>query len=490
MRGIREQYRPFFRASFPLLLFMAGLQIFFRPFDLLAIQRLLLSLFLMGLGQGSFFTGLDLGLHPVAKQLGKRSLSLSPPILLVVAALVLGFFISLTDPNLLVLQTHVLAITSGRFSPYALLVAVAFGVGSFLVLGFFRLMKAKDLRWTLLLAYLAIGLLSALVSSQDLAIAFDASAASTGVVCAVFLLAFGDGMQLRYSHRRDSSQSFGMIGLASAGAILLVLLLSLFQKDAAPLLSPSLPRPFASDSLLAPFLALAWPRFLESLLVLFPLSLVFFITEARHPSLRMHAIKRISFGLVYTLLGFFLFLLGVSASLLPLAYEAGQVVGDKLPQLLWPFLGLLLGYVTLLSEPAVHVLSQGIEEKTAGHLPRRLIRRFIHGAVTLAVALGALLMQVQALELWVLLLPIYLCIFLLGWKNPPLFTGIAFDAGGVASGPIAVAFVLPFLQGLASSQGPGLKEPFGVLALIAALPILSLQFLGFLYRRRLERTAP
>jgi hypothetical protein len=231
----------------------------------------------------------------------------------------------------------------------------------------------------------------------------------------------------------------------STGAILGVLLLGIFSSP-GELVADTLPEAAAHSTFWGPFLHHLPIIAKEIALALFPILLIFLIGQKTTFKVSRKVLRGILMGSLYTFLGLVLFLTGVNAGFM----DAGRIVGSGLQAIgsngLTVFIAFLLGLVVILAEPAVYVLTSQIEDITAGHIKRKVVLTALSIGVAFAVALSVVRILIPGLELWHFLLPGYIIAIVLSIFVPGLFVGIAFDSGGVASGPMTATFILAFAQ--------------------------------------------
>ena len=325
----------------------------------------------------------------------------------------------------------------------------------------------------------------ALFSTPEfLAVAFDASGATTGALTVPFILALAAGISvLKKDIKASEEDSFGLVGLASAGAILAVLATGVLTNTSR--LSGSLPATEAvAGTVLSPFLQQLPVIAGEVSLALLPILIVFFLFQKISFKLSGRALRRIIFGLIFAFLGLLLFLTGVNAGFLDVGRVFGReivAIGNKGYVIL---MGFALGLLTVLAEPAVYVLMHQIEEVTSGYIKKSMVLIFLSIGVACAVALSMLRIMIPGIQLWHYLLPGYIIAMIMTCITPNLFVGIAFDAGGVASGPMTATFILAFANGVAAAMEGAdvLTDGFGMIAMVAMAPLIALQILGFIYK--------
>jgi len=455
------------------------------------LYAFLIGSVLVIIGLTVFLFGIDQGIEPIGHGVGDTITHMHSYAVIITVSLILGFFISYAEPDLHILAKQVDGVTSGQFDNILMVIAVSVGIGVMMTLGMLRILKDVRLKHVFAVAYGLI-LILALFSSPDfLAIAFDASGATTGAITVPFILALAAGFSAKKKDSKVSeADNFGLVGIASTGAILGVLITGLFLKTDK--LNGSLPEPdITTTSLLDAYgsklLSIAW----ESLLTLLPIIISYVIFQVFFLKQKKNKVIDISRGIVFTYVGLVIFLLGVNGGFM----EVGSLLGVRLasmdsyaPVLI---LALLLGLSTVLAEPAVHVLTHQVEDVTGGSVRRRLVLIFLSVAVGMSIFMSALRILIPGIKLWMYLLPGFGISVILAFFVPDLFVGMAFDAGGVASGPMTATFSLAFVQGIAA-QVPSadvVSDGFGMIAIVAMMPIIAIELLGALYQAKAKKTS-
>ena len=484
-----EKLKEVLQAVLPITLLVIILNYTLTPLPPLEFSRFLVGAILIIIGLSIFLFGVDIGITPIGNFLGRgiaRSNSLK---FVLIMGLLLGFFISIAEPDLIILAGQVEEVTGSAISSILLLVTVSIGVAALMTLGLFRIVYRYPLKKIFFFIYLAIFVLAIFSSSDLFAIAFDASGSTTGALTVPFMLALAIGVSsLNHDSSSAEVDSFGLVGISSSGAILAVLVLGLFKKNGEGLSGMLAVDATSSTSILAPFFQtlpqVAW----EVVIALAPILLIFITYQlfVAAKKLSIQQLNHILLGIIYLYIGLVLFLTGVNAGFMNIGRELGMIIGgmeSKIPLLL---IGFVLGLVVILAEPAVYVLTHQIEEVTNGSVKRSVVLAFLSVGVGLAVFLSVVRVLVPWIQLWHYLLPGYIIALILAFKVPNLFVGMAFDAGGVASGPMTATFILAFIQGVADivPHANVLLEGFGMIAMVAMMPILSLQLLGAIYQHR------
>lgn len=486
---IQSKFKEVIFSVLPITLLVVVLNFTLTPLEPNMMIRFLIGAALIIVGLTIFLTGVDIGITPIGNMMG-GSLAKSNKIwIVVIVGLLLGFFISVAEPDLHILAGQVDAVSSGQITKLSIVMVVSVGIAVMVSFGLSRIVFNIPLHIVLAVIYAIILVISIFVSPEFLAISFDASGATTGALTVPFILALAAGVsKLKKDSASSESDSFGLVGIASSGAIIGVAMMSVIS--GAERMTGSLPESAAAaDSLLGPFLrmvpTLAW----EVLLALAPVLVIFLVFNMVSLKVSKESMRKIFFGFVYAFLGLVIFLLGVNAGFM----EVGSVVGYKLASMdssFWViFIGFVLGMVTILAEPAVYILNQQIEDVTSGYVKRKAVMAFLAIGVALAVALSIVRIVIPGVQLWHYLLPGYIISIVMSFFVPQLFVGIAFDSGGVASGPMTATFILAYAQGVAEAvEGANvLVDGFGVIAMVAMTPLIALQILGLVFKMKSKK---
>ena len=437
---------------------------------------------LLVVGMGLFTLGVDMSMIPMGDGIGVQISKARRVVIPLVVCFVLGFVVTMAEPDL-----QVLAETVPHISSTVLLLTVGVGVGLFMAVCMLRIVTGANLRWLLIGCYALIFLLAAFSDPDFLGIAFDSGGVTTGPMTVPFILAMGLGVSNIRSDRRAEADSFGLVALCSVGPILAVLILGFFYQgsDAVADLSSA---SFGSSTAIGGAFLASIPLYLKEMAIsMLPIVAIFFLFQVTLLRLPGRSLAKILIGILYTYVGLVLFLTGVNVGFSPLGAELGAELAVH-GWLLVP-LAMVLGWFIISAEPAVGVLEKQIESVSAGAIPGKVIQRSLSVAIALAMGLSMLRVLTGISILW-FLVPGYGIALALSFFVPDIYTAIAFDSGGVASGPMTATFMLQFVMGASSALGGNiLRDAFGVVALVAMMPLLSIQAVGFLYERRAKRTA-
>lgn len=484
MSVLISKFKEVLYSVLPITVIVTILNFTLTPMPTHVFLRFLFGAALIIIGLTIFLGGVDVGITPIGNTMGSSIAKSNKLWIVVIAGLLLGFIISIAEPDLHILAGQVSAVTSGIIGKNIFVVIVSLGIATLLMIGLVRIVYNFPLYKLLTVIYGIILLIALFTSREFLAISFDASGATTGALTVPFILALATGVsKLKKDSKSSEKDSFGLVAIASTGAILSVMLMSVLLKTDK--ITGTLPlADEGSTAILAPFISKLPIISLEVLIALAPILIIFLIFQKISFRLSKSKVRKILFGMIFTFIGLVIFLVGVNAGFM----EVGTVVGYKLALLEEKgyviVIAFILGMVTILAEPAVYVLTHQIEEVTSGYVKRKIVMVTLAIGVALAVMLSIIRILVPEIQLWHYLLPGYLISIGLSLIVPKLFVGMAFDSGGVASGPMTATFVLAFAQGVAeATEGANvLVDGFGIIAMVAMTPIIALQILGVVYK--------
>ena len=436
-----------------------------------------ISAVMLIVGLGLFSLGADLAMTPMGAHVGAGLSKQRKLGLLLGVCFVLGLLITIAEPDLQVLASQVSSVMNGT----VLIYAVGFGVGAFLLVAVLRIVFRRQLSIILMLFYMllfAAALLVAANGNMDLLpLAFDSGGVTTGPITVPFLMALCVGISGVLGDHRSQENSFGMVALCSVGPILAVLLLGAFSDNN---LNYAVPDYAVDGDILASYLHTAAHTAREVAIALGMIVLFFGICQVLFLKLPKKRLIKIALGVVFTYVGLVMFLTGVNVGFMPVGYKLGTQLAAIHPALLVG-LGLLMGVLVVLAEPAIHVLNTQVEEVTGGSISKRSLMTGLCIGVGASIALSVIRI-VFDFSLVYYIIPGYFISLCLSLFVPPVYTAIAFDSGGVASGPMTSSFILPFITGICVMiQGTDavLRDAFGVVALVAMTPLITIQLLGF-----------
>jgi len=476
-------------AVVPITFLTVILHFTFTPLDTLILLRFLIGALSIILGLSIFLLGVDIGVTPIGQLMGSYLTKTNRAWIIAISGLILGFFISVAEPDLHILAAQVDLVTGGLISKASIVIVVSLGIGAIIGLGMLRIVYNFPFYKMLTILYGLIFGLCLFSSSEFISISFDASAASTGALVVPFILALAIGISsMKADSKAAEEDSFGLVALAGVGAVISVLIMGIIfdVEQISGSLEASVSQ---TSSIFGPFFA-AIPRIAaESFIALLPLLVLFLIFQKNAFHLSPKSARKIIIGLIYTFIGLVFFLTGVNAGFM----DVGTIVGHQLASLetkaIVVIVGFVLGLVTILAEPAVYVLTHQVENVTSGYVRRNVVLVALSLGVASAVALSVLKIVVPGIELWHYLLPGYAIAIAMSYFAPDLFVGIGFDSGTVASGPMTATFVLAFSHGVASAiEGADvIKDGFGIIAMVALTPVIALQTLGLIFKAKSKK---
>lgn len=429
-------------------------------------------------GMALFNLGADMAMTPMGEQVG-FGLSKSNKLgLLLLVCFIMGLCVTIAEPDLSVLASQVGAIINGTL----LIWVIGIGVGAFLVLGILRLVFRLNLAHLMTFFYLLLFALAALIlengNGSFLPLAFDSGGVTTGPITVPFIMALGVGVSVALGDKHDRESSFGFIALCSIGPILAVMFLGLFA-------SGTLDYKLPDYSMNADFIGIMetlWHTGGEVAMAVLPIVAFFFLLQFLVLKIPKKRIRQIIVGIFYTFFGLVIFLAAVSIGFVPLGYKMGtQLAGENGNLVALVLFAFLLGITVVLAEPAIHVLNKQVETVTGGAVRKRSMLVALSAGVGVAIALSVIRVIFDFSILYYLI-PGYFISLGLSFFVPKIYTAIAFDSGGVASGPLTSSFILPFLVGVcAALQGESkvLLDAFGLVSMVAMTPLISIQTLGF-----------
>ena len=445
---------------------------------------------LLVVGLGLFSLGADLAMTPMGTHVGAGLSKQRKLALLLIVCFVLGMLITIAEPDLQVLAKQVSAVMNGT----VLIYAVGLGVGAFLVVAIMKIVFKRSLSQILMLFYMLLFALALMLVVQGneslLPLAFDSGGVTTGPITVPFIMALGVGISSVLGDRRSKENSFGLVALCSVGPIAAVLLLGIFSTNN---LRYQVPNYDVDSDILNAFLTTAGHTAQEVGIALGLIVVFFLICQVAFLRLPKRRLLKIALGVVFTYIGLVMFLTGVNVGFMPIGYKLGFALAKGNSVFLTVF-GLAMGILVVLAEPAIHVLNTQVEEVTGGLVTKKSMIVGLCIGVGASIALSVIRI-IFDFSLVYYIIPGYFISLALSLFVPPVYTAIAFDSGGVASGPMTSGFILPFATGVCvclQGEAAVLRDAFGVVALVAMTPLITIQLLGFrsiMDRRVKERRA-
>ena len=448
-------------------------------FDFSVVELITFSIgaVLLVLGIGLFNLGADLAMTPMGSHVGSGLSRQRKLGLLLSVCFVLGMLITIAEPDLQVLANQVSAVMNGTLLIYT----VGFGVGAFLLVAILKIVFRKSLSMILMLFYMLLFALALLLTTNGrdplLPMAFDSGGVTTGPITVPFIMALGVGISAVLGDRKSQENSFGLVALCSVGPIVAVMVLGLFSNGD---LRYEVPDYAVSSDIVGAFLHTAGHTCREVAVALGLIVVFFLICQFVFLKLPKKVLKRIAVGVAFTYVGLVIFLTGVNVGFMPIGYKLGTQLAQGNPVFMVVF-GLVVGVLVVLAEPAIHVLNSQVEEVTGGTVTKKAMITGLCIGVGASIALS-MIRIIFDFSIVYYVIPGYFISLALSLFVPPVYTAIAFDSGGVASGPMTSGFILPFAVGACVTlQGEAavLRDGFGVVALVAMTPLITIQLLGF-----------
>ena len=423
------------------------------------------------IGMSLFNLGADVAMTPMGEQVGSGLPKSGKFKTLFFVCFLMGVFVTIAEPDLSVLASQVKEVINST----TLIIAIGVGVGAFLVLGILRVVFRLNLSHLMTFFYMLLFALAALASAEFLPLAFDSGGVTTGPITVPFIMALGVGVSSALGDKHDRESSFGFIALCSIGPILAVMALGLFSGGDVSYTLPD----YSMDSKLADLFHVLLDTGKEVAVALVPIVVFFFLLQFLFLKLPKKRILQIVVGIFYTFFGLVIFLGAVSIGFMPIGYKMGTQLAAQSEILLVVF-AFVLGLTVVLAEPAIHVLNRQVESVTGGAIKKSSMLIALSVGVGAAIA-RSVIRVIFDFSILYYLIPGYFLSLGLSFFVPKIYTAIAFDSGGVASGPLTSSFILPFVIGVCSVIQPSaiLTDAFGLVSMVAMTPLITIQALGF-----------
>lgn len=475
---LKEKIRESLSAVLPITGIVLMLSIFLIPMELGSVVMFLTGALMLIVGMGFFQLGAEMAMTPLGEGVGVQISKMKKLLTVLLTGFLMGVIITVSEPDLQVLAGQVPSVPN-----MVLIMTVAVGVGLFLALAIVRIRYKISLSMLLIVCYLALILVSMFVPKEFLAVAFDSGGVTTGPMTVPFIMAMGVGLASVRSDKNAANDSFGLVALSSVGPILAVLILGCFFKPTEAAYTLTDVATVVTTQDVARVFAQGLPLYArEVLLSLVPILWVFLIFQWLTHRYHGLQIKRIIVGFGYTYIGLVLFLCGANVGFAPVgAYLGKELAGLSLRWILVP-IGALIGYYIVKAEPAIQVLNHQVEAVTNGAISVKMMNRCMQIGVAASVGL-AMLRVLTGISIQWFVIPGYIIALVMSRMVPDIFIGIAFDSGGVASGPMTSTFLLPLSIGVCEALGGNLMtDAFGVVALVALTPLIAIQLMGLVYK--------
>ena len=455
-KQLTEKFREAVASVLPITLIVTIVCFSFVPVTTDLMLSFLIGSVLLIVGMALFTLGSEVSMTQIGTHMGAKLTKSRKLWLILTVSFLLGVAITVAEPDLQVLAANV-----PNIDTTVLIITVSVGVGIFLLLSMLRILLVIPLRWMLLVFYALIFILAALVDKDFLAVAFDSGGVTTGPMTVPFIMALGVGVSSIRSDSHAQTDSFGLVALCSIGPILAVMLLGFIYRGSADGTAAMVLSNYQDTVELGHNYISSLPAYLKEVVIALLPIVAFFLV----------------------------FLTGVNVGFSSLGYILGErLAAPGLRYWLIP-LAMLMGWFIINAEPAVHVLNKQVEELSAGAISARAMGVSLSIAVSSAMGLGMVRVLTGISILW-FVVPGYVLALAMAFFVPQTFTAIAFDSGGVASGPLTATFMLPFAMGACTAMGGNIMtDAFGIVALVAMMPLITVQAMGVVYVIKSRRQA-
>ena len=452
--------------------------------EVATIISILISTLLLIVGIGLFTYGADLSMIEIGKTISSQLLKTKKISIIAIVTFIVGLVITIAEPDLKVLAQQMSAIDS-----YVLILSVGIGVGLFLMVAALRILFQINLKIIIAIFYGLLLIIMLLSTKEMVPVAFDSGGVTTGPMSVPFILAMGIGFSSSRARKKSKNDSFGLVALCSIGPILTVLLLGLLIKSDMTYTYDISQEISSLSIILIHYLKEIFPIIKEVIISLLPIIILFLIFNKITKKVKKKKEKKIYTGLIITIIGLVLFFLGVNVGYMPIAYLLGIKLTEIVQNLLIP-IGMIIGFVIVKAEPAIAVLTEQIEKITQGSMKKSIMKNTI--AIGVSLAVGTSIFRVlSGFPIEPILIVGYITALILMKFTPEIFTMIAFDSGGAVTGPMTTSFLLPLIIGICYATGGNvLTDAFGLVALVAMSPLLTIQILGIIYNNKSKKAKP
>ncbi len=483
MEKLKEKINESLSSVLPVTIIVLFLSIVLAPMEIEAVALFLVGAVLLIVGMGFFQLGAEMSMTPLGQGIGGQLVKRKKIPLIVVGCFLMGLLVTISEPDLQVLANQVAAIPNE-----VLVFTVAVGVGIFLVLAVLRILFKIPLPQLLTVCYVILFFVSLAAPPEFFVVAFDSGGVTTGPMTVPFIMALGVGLSASRSDKNSTSDSFGLIALSSIGPILSVLLLGIFYHPTdAAYTAVSLPEVATMQDVVHQFVQ-AIPTYAKEVIIsMLPILAVFLFFQVCTHKYHKRKLLKIGIGFCYTIIGLILFLVGVNVGFAPI----GNLLGESLASGSYKWfiipIGMIIGYYIVKAEPAVQILNKQVEDITGGMISHKQMNLCLSVGVACAVGLS-MMRALTGIHIYWILIPGYILALVMSYFVPPVFVGIAFDSGGVASGPMTSTFLLPLTMGVCTAVGGNIvTDAFGVVALVALAPLIAIQVMGLIYNHKRKK---
>ena len=482
---LKEKIKESLSSVLPITIIVLFLSVTLVPMEIGTLALFLAGAVLLIVGMGFFQLGAEMSMTPLGQGVGGKLVKGSRLPVIVVVCFLMGAIITISEPDLQVLANQVASIPNN-----VLIWTVAVGVGIFLAAAVLRILFQVSLSRLLMILYVLLFILSFFSPSEFTAVAFDAGGVTTGPMTVPFIMAVGIGLSAARSDKEGEGDRFGLIALCSIGPIMMVLLLGIFYHPTEAVYTAVEITPVVTTRDVVYQFVEAFPDYTNEVIrSMLPVIGVLVVFQILTKNYRKRQLLRMAIGFVYTIVGLILFLTGVNIGFAPVGNLLGTgLSGSSFKWILVP-IGIIIGYYIVKAEPAVQVLNEQVEDLTGGAVSRGMMNIALSIGVAGAVAL-AMVRVLTGINIYWVIIPGYIIALVLSRFVPKVFVGIAFDSGGVASGPMTSTFLLPLAMGASTAIGGNVvTDAFGIVALVALAPLIAVQLMGVIYEHK-SKTVP
>ena len=489
---LRTFYETFL-TSLPLLAIFIIVCVFVAPLQS-AFDYVRLAVGYIGviIGQSLFLVGLEASVLPIGKEIGASLVKLKKLIFIIFFGVMFGFFATVAEPAMWVLARQTNLIVEAIHVTVFVLVMGA-GIGIFVGLALYRLVRNISIKAMLFVLYAAIFAMVIFVPPEFIALAFDGSGVTTGDISVPFVLALGLGVSAAL--RKGAAQlgenayddSFGIIGIASAGPIITVFLYGIVLR----LLHGGMPPEgvYNHAELTVNVSDILSRSLLDTVIALVPLIVAFLPLQFFLIKMSRTRFVRVMLGAVPVFAGLLIFLFAIDFGFAFAGGYIGEVFMDPIRagwfRWLLPPIGFVLGVAITLTEPAVTVLADQLQEMIG--LRQMTTRLFLAVSIGVSATLAIVKIMLEINILW-FLVPLYIIAIVMMKFSSKMFVGLAFDSGGVVGGALSSAVLTPLTLGVAQAVATAagdkalsiLMNGFGILAFISVTPLIAVQVMGLM----------
>lgn len=483
---IIEKIKESFSAVFPITIIVLLLSFTITPIESGVFIAFVFGAIFAVVGIGLFTLGADMAMTPIGQTVGSATIKTQKLWIIIPVFFVVGLFITISEPDLQVFAGYIYSNDLAEY--WILIIFVGVGVGFFLVVAFLRTVLGIKLKYILLASYLTVFVMAFFVPLNFVPLAFDSGGVTTGPMSVPFIIAIGTGIASIRTDKGADDDGFGLTALCSVGPILAVMIMALVMGTGEINPSGGEIVPIENSQQLIASLGKEFPTYmLEVLIALLPIIVFFFIFYFAGARVGEIQLKKIIIGMIYTYVGLVLFLVGVNFGFSPIGTFIGKAIGEKSYNWIIVPIGMVIGFFVVAAEPAVHVLTKQVYEITSGRIPKKALLFSLMAGVAVSIGL-AMLRILLHINILYFLIPCYVIALIMAFIVPDIFTAIAFDSGGVASGAMAAGFIIPLAIGVCEAVGGNVAtEGFGVVAMVAMTPLVTIQILGLIYKIKVNK---